>query len=275
MYALTALGVTVGFHRLLTHRGVPGRAPGCATRWPSSGSIVGAGPRDRLGGRPPQAPYVHRRRGRPAQPPRRATAQVSGGMVNGLWHAHVGWLFETHGQASSKRFARDPAGRPERCDASTKGFPLIALYSLAPALPSWLRAQRRIARRRRSQRAAVGAWPGADLPRPSHHLEHQLDSATFFGSRRFQTDDESTNVFWAGAALARRGPGITTTTRFPQSALPTVCAGTSSIRSGWLILGLERIGLASDVIKVTPGAMRARSSPQTGEVERLTASRSG
>ena len=29
------------------------------------------------------------------------------GMLTGLWHAHVGWLFETHGQASSKRFARD------------------------------------------------------------------------------------------------------------------------------------------------------------------------
>ena len=28
-------------------------------------------------------------------------------MLKGIWHAHVGWLFETHGQASSKRFARD------------------------------------------------------------------------------------------------------------------------------------------------------------------------
>ena len=52
------------------------------------------------------------------------------GMARGLWHAHVGWLFETHGQASSKRFARDLLEDPTMRRIN-KGFPLIALGSLA------------------------------------------------------------------------------------------------------------------------------------------------
>src|SRR3979409_1851990 len=64
-------------------------------------------------------------------PPRRAGHGAGrGGMLRGLWHAHVGWLFETHGQASSKRFARDLL-EDRTMRRINKGFPLIALYSLA------------------------------------------------------------------------------------------------------------------------------------------------
>ena len=50
--------------------------------------------------------------------------------VSGLWHAHTGWLFETHGQADWKKYAaelyEDPGMR--RID---KAFPWIAYLSLA------------------------------------------------------------------------------------------------------------------------------------------------
>src|SRR5947208_762651 len=52
------------------------------------------------------------------------------GMATGLWHAHVGWLFETHGQASSRRFAPDLLADPAMRRIN-KGFPLIALAGLA------------------------------------------------------------------------------------------------------------------------------------------------
>src|SRR5262249_35262221 len=52
------------------------------------------------------------------------------GMFKGLWHAHVGWLFDPHGQASSRRFARDLV-EDRTMRRINKGFPLIALLSLA------------------------------------------------------------------------------------------------------------------------------------------------
>ena len=69
MYVLTGYGVTLGFHRLLTHRSF-------ATFKPVEYTLAGArldggpGPGDDLGRRPPQAPRAHRQGGRPALPAR-------------------------------------------------------------------------------------------------------------------------------------------------------------------------------------------------------------
>ena len=70
MYLLTAVGITVGFHRLLTHRSFQTSKP-LEYAFAVLGSMAVQGPVDLLGRRPPQAPRPHRRRGRPPQPPRR------------------------------------------------------------------------------------------------------------------------------------------------------------------------------------------------------------
>ena len=170
MYVLTALGVTVGFHRLLTHRAFQTRP------WLRYTLAI-------LGSMSLQGPVIdwvadHRKHhtftdeeGDPHSPHAGHGAGLRG-MVAGLWHAHVGWLFETHGQASSKRFARDLVEDPVMRRIN-KSFPLLALAQPRAALPRGRCAQRRLARRRRTQRPAVGR-PRADLPRASHHLEHQL-----------------------------------------------------------------------------------------------------
>ena len=41
------------------------------------------------------------------------------GVVRGLWHAHVGWLFETNGQAEKRRYCPDLAERPDDARGST------------------------------------------------------------------------------------------------------------------------------------------------------------
>ena len=127
MYALTAVGVTVGFHRLLTHRAFRTRA------WLRYTLAV-------LGSMSLQGPVIdwvadHRKHhtftdeeGDPHSPHAGAGAGFPG-MVKGLWHAHTGWLFETHGQASSKRFARDLLEDP-KMRAINRSFPLIALSSV-------------------------------------------------------------------------------------------------------------------------------------------------
>ena len=70
MYVLTGLGITVGFHRMLTHRAFK-TTPFVRGVFTVLGLRGDRGPGDLLGRRPPQAPRVLRPPGRPAQPARR------------------------------------------------------------------------------------------------------------------------------------------------------------------------------------------------------------
>jgi stearoyl-CoA desaturase (Delta-9 desaturase) len=92
MYVLTALGITVGFHRLFTHRSFE------ANRVVQ---FVLAG----LGSMAVQAPLIkwvavhrlhHQHSDQPGDPhsPYGYGAGILG-ILRGLWHAHLGWVFET------------------------------------------------------------------------------------------------------------------------------------------------------------------------------------
>jgi len=250
MYALTAVGVTVGFHRLLTHRAFRTRA------WLRYTLAV-------LGSMSLQGPVIdwvadHRKHhtftdeeGDPHSPHAGAGAGFPG-MVKGLWHAHTGWLFETHGQASSKRFARDLLEDP-KMRAINRSFPLIALSSLL--LPFLLG----LALGGGALVAGLSAllWGGLVRIFIVHHITWSINSIChFFGRRRFDTDDHSTNVFWL--ALPSLGEAWHHNHHaFPQSA----CHGLRWYEidpSGWLILALARLGLASDVVRVTPERAREK-----------------
>ena len=250
MYALTAVGVTVGFHRLLTHRAFRTRA------WLRYTLAV-------LGSMSLQGPVIdwvadHRKhhtftdeQGDPHSPHAGAGAGFPG-MVKGLWHAHTGWLFETHGQASSKRFARDLLEDP-KMRAINRSFPLIALSSVL--LPFLLG----LALGGGALVAGLSAllWGGLVRIFIVHHITWSINSIChFFGRRRFDTDDHSTNVFWL--ALPSLGEAWHHNHHaFPQSA----CHGLRWYEidpSGWLILALARLGLASDVVRVTPERAREK-----------------
>src|SRR4051794_29441700 len=102
LYALTALGVTLGFHRLLTHRAF-------ATHKRTEYVLA------ILGSAAVQGPVMswvadHRKHhahtdheGDPHSP----HGHGSGfrGAVKGLWYAHMGWLFDRAGQADHARYA--------------------------------------------------------------------------------------------------------------------------------------------------------------------------
>jgi stearoyl-CoA desaturase (delta-9 desaturase) len=90
-----------------------------------------------------------------------------------------------------------------------------------------------------------------------HHITWSINSIChFFGSRRFDTDDESTNVFWL--ALPSLGEAWHHNHHaFPQSAFHGL-RWYELDPSGWLILALARVGLAWDVVTVTPERARAK-----------------
>ncbi len=251
MYALTAIGVTVGFHRLLTHRAFKTRP------WLRYTLAV-------LGSMSLQGPVIdwvadHRKHhtftdeeGDPHSPHAGHGAGLKG-MARGLWHAHVGWLFETHGQASSKRFARDLVEDPTMRRIN-KAFPWIALGSLA--LPFLLGLALSGGSLVAGGLSAL-LWAGLVRIFLVHHVTWSINSIChFFGSRRFDTDDQSTNVFWL--ALPSLGEAWHHNHHaFPQSAFHGL-RWYELDPSGWLILGLAKVGLASEVVRVTPERAQAR-----------------
>ncbi len=255
MYALTAVGITVGFHRLLTHRAFQ-------THRPLRYALAVAGSMALQG---PVIDWVadHRKHhtftdeeGDPHSPHAGRGAGLRG-MVSGLWHAHVGWLFSTHGQASSKRFAPDlveDAGMRR----INRSFPWIALASLGiPFLlgfalsgGSWLAA------------LAALVWGGLVRIFLVHHITWSINSIChFFGSRRFDTGDRSTNVFWL--ALPSLGEAWHHNHHaFPRSAFHGL-RWYELDPSGWLILAMAKVGLAWDVVRVTPERERAKLAQAT------------
>src|SRR5580658_1492407 len=127
MYLLSALGITVGFHRLLTHRAFKTR-PWLRYTLAVLGSMsLQGGVIDWVADHRKHHTFTDEE-GDPHSPHAGHGAGLRG-MVAGLWHAHVGWLFETHGQASSKRYARDLVEDPVMRKIN-RNFPLIALGSL-------------------------------------------------------------------------------------------------------------------------------------------------
>src|SRR3712207_5777873 len=127
MYVITALGITVGYHRMLTHRAFDPRDP---VRYTLAG----------LGQMAVQGPVVdwvadHRKHhaftdedGDPHSPHGHGSGLK--GALHGLWYAHTGWLFETNGTAEKRRYGRDLVEDPTMKRIS-KAFPLFILLGLA------------------------------------------------------------------------------------------------------------------------------------------------
>jgi stearoyl-CoA desaturase (delta-9 desaturase) len=253
MYMGTAIGITVGFHRLLTHRAFDTHP------WLKYTLAV-------LGEMAVQGPVIdwvadHRKHhtftdeeGDPHSP---HTGQGSGvdGMLRGLWHAHTGWLFSTHGQASSKRFAPDLLADPGMRRIN-KAFPAIAPAGLA--IPFLLG----LALSGGSPAAGLSAllWGGLVRIFLVHHVTWSINSIChFFGTRRFALDDHSTNVFWL--ALPSLGEAWHHNHHaFPRSAFHGL-RWWELDPSGWLILGMAKVRLAWNVVRVTPEREREKLTP--------------
>src|SRR5947209_2356168 len=250
MYAISALGITVGFHRLLTHRAFQTHRP---IRYALAimGSMALQGPViDWVADHRKHHTFTDEE-GDPHSPHAGQGAGIKG-MIRGLWHAHVGWLFETHGQASSSRFARDLVDDPG-IRRIHRLFPLIALGSLG--VPFVLG----VALSGGSLAAGLSAllWAGLVRIFLVHHITWSINSIChFFGARRFDLEDRSTNVFWL--ALPSLGEAWHHNHHaFPQSAFHGL-RWYELDPSGWLILAMARVGLAWDVVRVTPEKERQK-----------------
>jgi stearoyl-CoA desaturase (Delta-9 desaturase) len=250
MYLLTAIGITVGFHRLLTHRSFQTSKP-LEYTFAVLGSMAVQGPviawvadhrkhhahTDEEGD--PHSPHV-------------AEDGHHQGVWKGLWHAHTGWLMSNQGRADWKKYARD-LYEDKGMRRINRRFPLLVLATLGvPALAGYLVTG-----------TALGAltgllWGGLVRIFFVHHITWSVNSVChFLGTRRFDTDDHSTNVFWL--ALPSLGESWHHNHHaFPRSAVHGLKRWEPD-PSGMIIGGMEKLGLARNVIRISPERQAERA----------------
>lgn len=250
MYLLTAVGITVGFHRLLTHRSFQTSKP-LEYTFAVLGSMAVQGPviswvadhrkhhahTDEEGD--PHSPHVGHDGG-------------VRGVLAGLWHAHSGWLMSTQGRADWKRYAADLYEDEGMRRISRNFVPLVLLTLALPALAGYLLSGTLLG-------AATGLlWGGLVRIFFVHHVTWSVNSIChFLGSRSFDTDDHSTNVFWL--ALPSLGESWHHNHHaFPRSATHGLRRGQVD-PSAALITAMEKLGLARNVIRISPERQAERS----------------
>ena len=248
-YLLTGLGVTVGYHRLFTHRSFKTTRP-VRVLFALLGSMAIEGPLI-------EWVATHRKHhcfsDRPGDPHSPHTVDAPGwrGALWGLGHAHVGWMFRGKDMANPRRYASDLlADRDLRFISRT--FPLWVAVGLA--LPFGLGVA--------LTGSVVGGltgllWGGAVRVFLLHHATFSINSLChFFGGRPFATGDESRNLAWL-APITMGEAWHNNHHAFPTSARHGL--GRWQLDPGaWLIAGLERCHLAWDVVRIAPGRQQAR-----------------
>jgi stearoyl-CoA desaturase (delta-9 desaturase) len=250
MYLLTAIGITVGFHRLLTHRSFQTSKP-IEYTFAILGSMAVQGPviswvadhrkhhahTDEEGD--PHSPHV----------------SPDGGVQSvfaGLWHAHTGWLMSTQGRADWKKYAPD-LYEDKGMRYINRHFGFLVYMSLAiPALAGFLVTGTLVG-------AATGLlWGGFVRIFFVHHITWSVNSVChFLGTRRFDTDDRSTNVFWL--ALPSLGESWHHNHHaFPRSAVHGLKRREPD-PSALIISAMEKLGLAHNVIRISPERQAERT----------------
>ena len=197
MYVVSGLGVTVGYHRLLTHRAFQ------THKWLEYAFAITGGLA--VQGRVIDWVADHRKHhahtdeeGDPHSPHAGQGAGVRGAL-RGLYHAHVGWLFSEQGRARPDKYARDLYEDPGMRRIHRRFVWIVGATFAIPFALGFALTQ--------SLHGALTALLWGGLVRVSllHHVTWSINSVChFFGRRRFATDDYSTNVFWLALPVVRR-----------------------------------------------------------------------
>jgi stearoyl-CoA desaturase (Delta-9 desaturase) len=251
LYLAAGFGVTVGFHRLLTHRSFRVPKPveyafAVLGSLSVQGSVINWVADHRMHHAHADAD------GDPHSPYGFGTGVWAS--VKGLWHAHVGWLFTRGHQADGERYASDLV-EDRGMVLISRAFPLIVLGGLAlPAGLGYLLYGN-------AKGALTGLiWGGLVRIFILHHVTFSINSLChFFGSRRFATEDRSTNVFWL--ALPSFGEAWHNNHHaFPRSARHGL-RWWEVDPGGILIRAMRRVGLAWNVVEIAPERQRQKELP--------------
>lgn len=251
MYALAGYGVTIGFHRLFTHKSFETSRP-LRLFLAICGSIAAQGALIRW-------TATHRRHhqmsdddGDPHSP--HAFGEGSLAMIRGMWHAHMGWLFY-----------RDPINTANSVDDLMSDKALILIDKLyffwvffGIALPGtilglWTGTW---------QGFASGAiWGGLVRICLMQHVTWSINSVCHvWGGRPFQTSDYSANNLIFGIFALGEG-WHNNHHAFPTSARHGLFWW--QFDSSWIIIrAMQSVGLVKNVRTPTPAAMQIKRVPE-------------
>ena len=230
MYVPISLGITIGFHRFLTHRGFRAH-PAVKATLLVLGSMAVEGSAVAWAANHRKHHALADREGDPHSP------------ADGFFHAHVGWLFDGQ-QADQMTYARDL--RDDRMVMwISRLSPLwVVLALVIPFL--------------------IGGWTGllwGGLVRIflTHHVTWSVNSVCHtFGGRPFRTKDRSRNQ-WVVGLLAFGEGWHNNHHAFPRSALHGLRWWQFDL-SGLTIRLLERVRLVGAVQRVAIREMDAREA---------------
>jgi stearoyl-CoA desaturase (Delta-9 desaturase) len=237
MYSLVAFGVTVGYHRMLTHRSFKPH-PVVKFILLVLGSMAFEGAAIQWAATHIKHHAVSDREGDPHSP------------VDGFFHAHLGWLF-THANEDPNVWARHLTKDPIIMFVS-KTFLLWGALSLV--IPF-----------------AVGGWQGliwGGLVRMflTHHVTWSVNSVCHtFGKRPYATNDASRNE-WVVGLLAFGEGWHNNHHAFPRSAFHGLAWWQVDF-SGLLIAAMEKLGLATEVYRIPPDLMARQARKVTARRE--------
>jgi stearoyl-CoA desaturase (delta-9 desaturase) len=242
MYTVCAFGITLGFHRMLTHKAFQAH-PWLKTFFLISGSMAMQGPALHWAATHIQHHANSDEEDDPHSP------------LKSLWHAHVGWIlnnFKPDIQKYAGAMLKDPI-----IVFIHNTFWLWVFAGLA--LPALIGAG---AAQLMGQSVWFGAltgliWGGFVRLFFNQHITWAVNSICHtFGSRQFETTDESRNNFLFG--ILAMGEGWHNNHHaFPRSARHGM-SWKQPDPSAWAIWIMEKLGLIKDVVLISRKRIEAR-----------------
>src|SRR5579859_2822144 len=225
LYIPISLGVTAGFHRMLTHRSFRAH-PAIRAVILVLGSMAVEGPAIGWAANHLKHHALADKKGDPHSP------------LDGLVHAHLGWLF-THEQADPSVYCRPLLRDPVVVFVSRTFFVWVVLGLVIPfAIGGWTGL----------------LWGGAVRVFFVHHVTWSVNSVCHtFGRRAYETTDRSRNQ-WTVGLLAMGEGWHNNHHAFPRSAVHGLDSWQLDV-SAWLIGALERLRLVKEVQRITPEAL--------------------
>jgi stearoyl-CoA desaturase (delta-9 desaturase) len=247
-YALSGVGITVGFHRLYTHRSFRTR-PELRLLFGALGSAAVEGPLIEWVSNHRKHHQFSDEHGDPHSP--HGYGAGLRGALRGLAHAHVGWILRGDAASHPERYAKDLLADPVARFVD-RTFALWALAGLALPFAFGLLVTGTLA-----GGLAGLLWGGAVRLFLLHHATFSINSLChFFGTQPYRTGDESRNLAWL--AVPTMGESWHNNHHaFPAAARHGQQRGQIDL-SWWVIGGLERAGLAWDVVGVSPARQAAK-----------------
>jgi stearoyl-CoA desaturase (Delta-9 desaturase) len=251
LYALTGIGITVGFHRYFTHRSFRAVRPVRIALAVLGSMAVQGSVRDWCATHRRHHAYADQY-GDPHSP---HLAQAAGlkGVLLGLWHAHSGWLFDDEASDPDEWVPDLQADRA--IVRISNAFPILTVLTFVfPAIIGFAVT--------RTFGGAVSAflWGGLVRVFLLHHVTWSINSIChFYGAEAYKARDESKNV-WALSPFSFGESWHNNHHAFPWSA--RLGLHPLQVDMGWYVIrGLAATRLIRDVKVPTADQLAKKELP--------------